>query len=62
MFCPFAKTECREDCVFHCVHKETLSELTQSSTNCLIVKRLYSLNYMQFSQIEEIKEILSNKE
>lgn len=62
MFCPFIKSDCREDCVFHCVHEERNSQLTQSSTQCLIVRRINAINYMQDSQLKDILEAISVRE
>lgn len=62
MFCPFVNGECREDCVFRCKHEEPNSQLTQSPTKCLLVKRMNSLNYMQESQLNDILEAISVRE
>lgn len=55
MFCPFVKDECKENCVFYCRNEAIINDLVHSHTNCLIVKRINEINYMQFSQLEEIK-------
>lgn len=61
MFCPFVKGECKENCVFYCQNETTINELVHSHTKCLIVKRVNEINYMQFSQLEDVKNKLENK-
>lgn len=54
MFCPFACEECRSDCVFRCRRTANSSHMNESTTNCLIVSKLDSMNEGQADQLSEI--------
>ena len=58
MFCPFIKDVCNPSCVFQCRTYATSNSMKNSTTTCLIVKKLDSLNEMQSDQLTEIVQAI----
>ena len=54
MFCPFIKDTCNSECVFRCRPCASSQSMMESTTTCLIMKKLDAANDMQQDQLSEI--------
>lgn len=58
MLCPFINDICDVSCVFRCRPCATSNSMMNSTTTCLIAKKLDSLNEMQSDQLTEVVQAI----